>query len=93
MATVRFTPHLYRFFPDLRKGPVKIDEARTIAELVAALNDQFPGIAGYITEDSGRLRQHVTIYVGQEPITDSVRLRDTITDDSEVFVFQALSGG
>lgn len=93
MATVRFTPHLYRFFPDLQQGPVDIDGATTIAELVDALNDRFPGLAGYITEDSGRLRKHVTIYIGQEPVTDAVRLRDPITNDSDVFIFQALSGG
>ena len=39
------------------------------------------------------LRQHVAVFVNGERITDSAGLSDLVTESSEVFVMQALSGG
>lgn len=90
MAQVRFTRHLVQFFPTLK--PCEI-EASTVAGLVAALNHQHPGISQYILDETGRLRRHVNIFVGDEPIADRVGLTDRINSDSNVFILQALSGG
>lgn len=90
MAQVRFTRHLVQFFPDLKPGEI---EATTVAGLVAALNQKHPGISQYILDETGRLRRHVNIFVGDEPIGDRVALSDPLTADSNVFILQALSGG
>lgn len=90
MAHVQFTPHLLRFFPDLRPGAV---EGGTVAEVVRALDARHPGLGDYIVDERGALRQHVNIFVGKALVRDRDALSDPVGPDDEVFVFQALSGG
>ena len=90
MARVTFTRHLQRFFPDL--GDVEV-EATTAAELVAALDARWPGLAGYLVDDTGALRKHVNLFVAGERVRDRDRLSDPVGPSDEVHVIQALSGG
>lgn len=91
MPTVKFTRHLVRFFPDLQ-DEVRV-EAGTVAEVVAALDARYPGLAAYIVDDTGALRKHVHIFLGEDLIVDRTRLSDPVAADGRVFIFQALSGG
>lgn len=91
MPNIRFTTHLQRFFPDLKQG-VHV-EGGTVAEVVAALERTYPGMADYIVDDHGKLRQHVNIFIDQNLITDRQALTDPVTERTQVFIFQALSGG
>jgi hypothetical protein len=91
MPAVKFTTHLEKFFPGVTKG-VSV-EGRTVAEVVAALDRQFPGLAAYLVDESGRLRKHVNIFIDEDLILDRQTLADEIPDGSRVYVFQALSGG
>ena len=90
MPYVKFTKSLDRFFPDLADVTV---EADTVADVVAAVDAHFPGLATYIVNERGALRRHVNIFVGDELIYDRDRLSDPVTSDSRVYIFQALSGG
>jgi molybdopterin converting factor small subunit len=90
MAHVAFTRHLQRFFPDLQEGEVP---GTTVRELVDALEQRHPGLASYLTDDRGRLRRHVNVFVGDEPIRDRVHLTDPLAPGARVFILQALSGG
>jgi molybdopterin converting factor small subunit len=90
MPRVRFTSHLRKFFPGLDSMTV---EAETVADLVAALNRQHPGIADYLIDEQGALRKHVNIFVGETLVHDRRALSDTLDTDDEVYVMQALSGG
>ncbi len=90
MPRVQFTNHLRRFFPAL--APCEI-EAATVAELVNRLEASHPGLAGYLLEDSGALRKHVNIFIGQHAVRDREGLSDPLAPGDEVFVLQALSGG
>ncbi len=90
MAHVTFTSHLTRFFPDLAEGDV---DAATVRELVDALDRRYPGFASYVVDDTGRLRPHVNIFVGEEPISDRNALGDRLGPGTPVFIVQALSGG
>ena len=70
MPRVQFTRHLFRFFPALAQaGEVEV-EAETVAEVVAALNERFPGLADYIVDERGALRKHVNIFIGSDFIRD-----------------------
>lgn len=89
MPRIAFTPHLQRF---LDVPPVTVTGA-TVRE---ALDDVFaanPRLRGYVLDDHGRVRQHVTVYVGDAPLVDRVTLADVVAPDTEIFVLQALSGG
>lgn len=90
MPYLTFTRHLLQFYPDLAEGEVP---GATVKELVAELDRRHPGLASYITDERGRLRRHVNIFVGDEPIADRVGLSDALRPDAKVFILQALSGG
>ncbi len=90
MPFVRFTPHLQRFFPTLAEGEVP---GATVRELVEELDRRHPGLASYVVDETGRLRRHVNVFVGDEPIRDRQRLGDALSPEDRVFILQALSGG
>lgn len=91
MPTLRYTSHLQKFFPTLEQGsPV---EGRTVADVIAALERQHPGLAAYIVDERGALRQHVNIFIGDTMISDRQRLSDPVAPSAQVYIFQALSGG
>jgi hypothetical protein len=90
MAHVAFTRHLQRFFPNLTEGEVP---GTTVREVIDELERRHPGFASYIVDDTGRLRRHVNVFVGEEPIHDRERLGDALTPEAKVFILQALSGG
>ena len=91
MAQVRFTNHLKRFFPTLTNG--QVIEGSTVAEIVATLDERYPGIGSYIVDERGALRKHVNIFIESEMVRDRERLSDPLQPESQVFVMQALSGG
>ena len=90
MAHVAFTRHLQRFFPSLTECEVP---AATVREVIVELDRLHPGLASYLVDETGRLRRHVNIFVGEEPIYDRTALTDPVTPDARVFILQALSGG
>ncbi len=92
MASVTFARHLHAFFPRLKGADVKID-ASNVAELVRALDQRFPGLGFYLTDERGSLRQHVNIFVGEELVVDRRGLTDKLAPGAQVYVMQALSGG
>ena len=90
MPHVSFTRHLERFFPDLREGEVP---GTTVREVIDELERRHPGLRSYIVDETGRLRRHVNVFVGEEPIGDRERLGDPVGPADRIFIVQALSGG
>lgn len=91
MPRVRFTRHLRRFFPGLL-DEVEV-QGEIVAEVIVELDKQYPGLASYVVDEQGRLRQHVNIFVDEKLVRDRERLQDPVAEDDEVFILQALSGG
>jgi hypothetical protein len=89
MARVTFTPHLQRF---LDAPPCDVS-ASTVAAALAQVFADNPRLRGYVVDERGAVRQHVSIFVDDAPIADRVSLTDAIGDQSEIYVLQALSGG
>jgi hypothetical protein len=92
MALVEFTAHLPTLFPQLAGGPIEV-AASTVAEVVQRLDELAPGVAFYICDERGRLRQHVNVFVAGEMIVDRRGLSDKLEIATRVFIAQALSGG
>ena len=63
---------------------------RAVLDAVFAQN---PQARRYVLDDQGALRKHMTIFVDGKTIADRTALSDRVGETSEVFVFQALSGG
>lgn len=90
MAVVKFTPNLKRFFPDLAEIEV---EGANIAEVLAAVDARWEGLADYIIDERGAVRKHVNIFIGEDLIHDKEGLSDAVSKNSRVYIMQALSGG
>ena len=90
MARVKFTPNLTRFFPDLCACDV---DAATIAEVVSAVDQRWNGLGDYIIDETGALRKHVNIFIGDHLIRDKRALSDKVSAETNIYIMQALSGG
>jgi molybdopterin converting factor small subunit len=90
MPQVSFTRHLLRFFPTLAEAEIP---GATVREVVDELDRRYPGLAAFIMDETGRLRRHVNVFVGDEPIVDRDHLADKLSPGDRVFIIQALSGG
>ena len=57
------------------------------------LNERYPGVTDYILHETGEIRQHVNIFVGERIMSDRRELSDSLDGVDEVSIMQALSGG
>jgi molybdopterin converting factor small subunit len=90
MPTVRFTYALQRFFPGLKNTPAN---GRTLAEILDEMEVNYPGVRSYLLDEQGSLRKHVNIFIDGALIQDRTALSDLFSEDSEIYILQALSGG
>jgi molybdopterin converting factor small subunit len=65
-------------------------QGATLAELLADLDRQFPGLAFRVVDEQGRLREHMVIWLNDERCRD---LSTALGGIDEVVIMQALSGG
>lgn len=73
-------------------APVDVD-GRTVRE---ALDNAFavhPAVRGYVLDDSGALRQHMTVFVDGQVVRDRSMLRQRVGPAARIDILQALSGG
>jgi molybdopterin synthase sulfur carrier subunit len=89
MPRVSFTPQLQRFLD----APAADVAGATVREALDAIFAGNPRLRGYIVDEHGRLRKHVTLFAGDRAIVDRTALSDPVDADTEIFVMQALSGG
>lgn len=89
MARVSFSPNI--------RSQVDVGEifvsGLTLADVMKELFSEIPILVSYLLNDDGSVRKHVAIVVDGEPIRDREKLSDPISDDADIFVMQALSGG
>ncbi len=89
MTTLNFTSNLQRHV-DVPTAQV---EGTTVREVLEAYFADNPRVRGYILDDQGEVRKHVAIFLNNELIHDRKRLSDAVSDNDEIYVAQALSGG
>ena len=65
-------------------------DGNTLAELLADLDDRYPGIRFRMVDEQNRIRKHMKVFVNDESVRD---LDTAITDRDEITIMQALSGG
>ena len=89
MATLHFTQNLIRH----TQCPSANLAAATVAQLFDRYFETWPAVRDYVLDNQGEVRQHVKVLVDGANIRDRRKLTDRLNPDSEVYVFQALSGG
>lgn len=65
-------------------------DGTTVAALLADLDRRYPGIRFRMVDEQNRIRKHMKVFVNQDAVRD---LDTPITDNDEVTIMQALSGG
>ena len=78
---------LLRLFPDAKAGIAV--SASNVAYMLDELDQLYPGIKHCLVDGSPSIRKHINIFV------DGFRtdLQSKIPDNSEVYIFTAMSGG
>ena len=65
----------------------------TLREVIAGLDTAYPGLAGRIVDDGGKLRRFVNVYVGDEDVRFAQGLDTPVAAGSRVSVIPAVAGG
>ena len=89
MARVVFTKNLQRHVP----CPPTTAPGRTVREVLDMVFAENTRLRGYVVDERGSLRKHMTIFVDGQILLDRRSLSDEVGPDSEIYVMQALSGG
>jgi molybdopterin converting factor small subunit len=67
--------------------------AGTLAAAVAALEQQFPGIAYRLLDDQGRMRRYVVVLVNEDPVADQDPAAVALRDGDTVHLLPHTAGG
>ncbi len=87
MATIILPRSLIALFP---AAPRRCDvEAATVAEAIDRLDELAPGMRNRIVDAGPAIREHIKLFVDQEPATLGTPLRP----ESTLHVIPAVSGG
>jgi hypothetical protein len=89
MAHVSFTSNIQRHVA----CPAAVAPGQTVREVLDAVFAGNPRARGYVLDDQGALRKHMVIFIDGGTIRDRQTLSDTVAEDAELYVMQALSGG
>lgn len=89
MPTVYFTNQLARFLD----APTVSVEGETLGETLDGVFWDHPQLRGYILDDQGAVRQHVAVFIDGVQLKDRKDLSGGVSADTEIHIFQALSGG
>lgn len=89
MAKLSFTANLLRHV----ETPTAALDGATVGEVLESYFAEHPQVRGYLLDDQGAVRKHVSIFINGRLIADRTRLTDPTAPHDDVFVAQALSGG
>jgi len=77
-------------FKQIQRGP---SLSERVADALTALWTLYPGIRDRVADEQGQLRQHINIFVGREHIRYTGGLATPLSEESEVSIVPAVSGG
>jgi len=65
----------------------------TLADAIADLDAQFPGIGARVLDDDGKLRRFVNVYVNDDDVRFLEDLQTPTPDGTSVSIIPAVAGG
>ncbi|MFI1257069.1 MoaD/ThiS family protein [Streptomyces netropsis] len=68
-------------------------EGTTLAEVIADLEKNHPGISARVLDDSGKLRRFVNVYVNDDDVRFEGGLNAVTPDGAGVSIIPAVAGG
>jgi sulfur-carrier protein len=72
---------------------VEMASARTVIQLIDALEARFPGIRGRILDDQDKPRSYVNIFVDGESIRETGMEGTKLKDGDRVHILPSVAGG
>ena len=78
----------------LTKGTAEVQATGdTVADVVADLERQFPGLRERLVDESGELRRFVNVYVNEEDIRFLQSQKTILKDGDHLSIVPAIAGG
>jgi molybdopterin synthase sulfur carrier subunit len=68
-------------------------DGATLADVLRTLDGTYPGTAGRLLDDDGKLRRFVNVYVGDEDVRFAGGLGTPTPDGTLVSIIPAVAGG
>lgn len=68
-------------------------EGATIAEILASLEQSYPGLAERICDEQGNIRRFVNIFLNDEDIRFLNEKNTAVKDGDEISIVPAIAGG
>jgi sulfur-carrier protein len=65
----------------------------TLRDVIAGLDAAYPGLAGRLLDEGGKLRRFVNVYVGEEDVRLAQGLDTQVASGIQVSVIPAVAGG
>lgn len=89
MARVVFTANLQRHVA----CPMAEAPGRTVREVLDSVFASNAQLRGYVLDEQSALRKHMAIFIDGRALRDRTHLAEAVSETSEIYVMQALSGG
>jgi molybdopterin converting factor small subunit len=86
-------PGPLREFTEGRSSVTVEQSPVTLAEALAALWGLYPALRDRLTTEQGEMREHVSIFVGDQDVRYTGGLRSPLPPGSEILIVPAISGG
>lgn len=97
MAKLVLASALARWLPQTAAsegGEVSLDvPGNTVGDALERLFALHPVLRGYVVDERGALRRHIALFVDGDAIHHNGNLQQTLGENAEIYVMQALSGG
>jgi molybdopterin converting factor small subunit len=68
-------------------------EGTTIAEVIHALDEQYPGFATRVLDDSGSIRRFVNVYLNSEDVRFLDGIKSEVPQKASISIIPAVAGG
>jgi molybdopterin synthase sulfur carrier subunit len=89
MPRVVFTHAMQRH---VKCPPVEV-AGQTVREALEAAFSIHPSARSYVLDDQSHVRKHVSIFCDGRMVRDRTRLAEAVSDNSQILIVPALSGG
>jgi len=91
-VTVRIPSYLAEF----AKGQTALTletSSRNVRDLLADLWRQYPALRDRVVDEQSEVRQHINIFVGEDAIRHASGLDTPVSQNDEIMIVPAVSGG
>lgn len=92
-VTVRLPGSLRELARDERSLVVDVNEPADVAALLDVVAVRWPAVERRIRDETGAIRRHVNLFVGEANIRDGAGQAEPLTDGADVHIIPAVSGG